>query len=251
GEHYPHNSGVGWTYSAALNTLGAVASVPPPIAPTAGSAAPAGAGAVSDAIGESGVSVDSAGQAAGSIGDTAGGTGSLLDQGPQLLSSAVQPATEVVAAPMKAAQAVSGLPQSMLGPVSSLGGMFSAPPDAAAADAFGESVRSGPPPATSRGTGPGGIGVNATVGGYPGAGLTSYTRPTNNFTPENTGRPTGLRAGLLNAADIRSLTTSAPTAGAALPPSPAATGMLPQRPGKDQFKRARVAAGAEPRQTRQ
>ena len=46
------------------------------------------------------------------------------------------------------------------------------------------------------GAGGGGVGAG---GGFPGAGLTSYTRPTSSFEPETGGRPTSLRAGVLNA----------------------------------------------------
>ena len=46
------------------------------------------------------------------------------------------------------------------------------------------------------------------VGGFPGAGLTSYTRPTSSFEPETGGRPTSLRAGVLNAAEVRGPTAS-------------------------------------------
>ena len=46
GEHWPHNSSIGWTYSGALAALVAALAVPPPIAPMGASpAAPAAAAA--------------------------------------------------------------------------------------------------------------------------------------------------------------------------------------------------------------
>ena len=62
------------------------------------------------------------------------------------------------------------------------------------------------------------------VGGLPGAGLTSYTRPTSSFEPEAGGRPTGLRAGVLNAAEVRGPTAATGMGGSPMPMSPA--GML-------------------------
>jgi len=71
------------------------------------------------------------------------------------------------------------------------------------------------------GAGAAGAAGGAGVGAFPGAGLTSYTRPTSTFEPETGGRPTGLRAGVFNAAEIRSPTTSAGTGGTAMPIAPA------------------------------
>lgn len=91
----------------------------------------------------------------------------------------------------------------------------------------------------------GGIGGGGSVGGggsggFPGAGLTSYTRPTSSFEPEPGGRATSLRAGVLNAAEVRGPTASTGMGGSPVPMSPA--GMLAR--GNDTQKgdvvRARV-----------
>ncbi|GKU56909.1 hypothetical protein NJB14197_27690 [Mycobacterium montefiorense] len=86
-------------------------------------------------------------------------------------------------------------------------------------------------------------------GGFPGAGLTSYTRPTSSFEPEVGGRPTSLRAGVLNASELRGPTspTSTGMGGSAMPMSPA--GMLGH--GKEgqadkDVTRARVVVGGDP-----
>lgn len=85
-------------------------------------------------------------------------------------------------------------------------------------------------------------------GGFPGAGLTSYTRPTSSFEPEAGGRPTSLRAGVLNAAEVRGPTSPTGTGmgGSAMPMSPA--GMLGH--GKEgqadkDVTRARVVVGGD------
>lgn len=87
------------------------------------------------------------------------------------------------------------------------------------------------------------------AGGFPGAGLTSYTRPTSSFEPEVGGRPTSLRAGVLNASELRGPASPTTTAvgGAPRPMSPA--GMLAQ--GKEgqtdkDVTRARVVVGGQP-----
>jgi hypothetical protein len=90
--------------------------------------------------------------------------------------------TGVLQAPMEAAQSVSSLPQSLMG---SMGGA-----------------------AGGLGAGAGAAG-GAGVGAFPGAGLTSYTRPASTFEPETGGLPTGLRTGVSNVAEIHSPTTPA------------------------------------------
>jgi PPE-repeat protein len=87
GEHWPHNSSVGWAYSGALSALTAALAVPPPAAPMGASpAAPAAAGeAVAEAAGQSGMSdaVQASGpasQAASSPADAGGQLGSLVQQ---------------------------------------------------------------------------------------------------------------------------------------------------------------------------
>lgn len=219
GEHWPHNSGVGWAYSAALSALIAALAVPPPIAPMGASpAAPAAAAeAVAQAAAQTGMQASSqlgqtAGQSAGSPAEATGQLSSLMQTPMQMVSGATEPLKEMLQAPMQAMQGVTSLPQSMM---QSFGGMF---PSAGApvAAAVGE-------PALAAGgiTGSAGGGIGA-GGGFPGAGLTSYTRPTSSFEPEASGKPASLRAGVLNAAEVRGPTVS--TGGAPLPMTPA--GML-------------------------
>lgn len=80
--------------------------------------------------------------------------------------------------------------------------------------------------------------------------MTSFTRPTSSFTPENGGgRPAGLKPGLLGAAELKAPGASA-MSGAAMPLSPAHAGMLGQgKESKDADDVARVRvvmAGGQP-----
>lgn len=252
GEHWPHNAGVGVTYSATLSALTAALAVPPPVAPMGASpAAPAAAaeavaqatasGAAGNAMRESSQAAQMLGQGAASPAEMAGQLSSLASP-IQSMSGLIQPLTGLFQAPIQAVQGLSSLPQSMMG---SVGGMFSSmKPTDAAAEALSEPVRAGGGSAGGLGAGPGGGGVG--TGGYPGAGLTSYTRPTSSFAPESSGRPTGLRPGSLNAAEMRGPTTSAPVGGAAMPMSPA--GMLARANGdadKDKLAHARIVVDGD------
>jgi PPE-repeat protein len=258
GEHWPHNSSVGWTYSGALSALTAALAVPPPVAPMGASpAAPAAAGeAVAQAAAQTGMSnatqlsgqaTQTVGQAGSAPADASGQLSSLLQQPMSMVSSVTEPLQQVVKTPMEAVQGITSLPQSML---QSMTGMFSSAggaPNAAAAEVVAEPVVAG-------GGAAGGLGAASATGGaagvgaFPGAGLTSYTRPTSSFEPETGGRPTGLRAGVLNAAEVRSPTTSAGMGGTPMPMSPA--GMLARGSGndadKDAVTRARVVVDGDP-----
>ncbi|MDT5137748.1 MAG: hypothetical protein QOD58_2010 [Mycobacterium sp.] len=247
GEHWPHNSGVGWTYSAALTALIAALAVPPPVAPMGASpAAPAAAAeAVGQAAAQAGMhnavqaSTQAAGRAASSSASPAEATGqlsSLMQEPMQMVSGVTAPLKEMLQAPMQAMQGVTSLPQSMM---QAFGGMFSSTgaPNVAAAASGG-----GPVPALAGGTvSPGGAGG----AGFPGAGLTSYTRPTSSFEAPAGGRPTSLRAGVLNAAEVRGPMAS--TGGAPLPMTPA--GMLARgsdAEGQDVARVRVVVDGGQP-----
>ena len=256
GEHWPHNSSVGWTYSGALAALVAALAVPPPVAPMGASpAAPAAAGeAAAQAAAESGMNnavqaSGQAGQAAAQAGSAPADAGnrlsSLLQQPMSMVSGVTQPLQEAFKAPMEAVQGIGNMPQGL---IQSMGGMFSAAgaPNAASAGALAEPVLAGG--GAAGGVGAAGVGgVGSGVGGFPGAALTSYTRPTSSFEPETGGRPTSLRAGVLNAADARGPTASTGMGGAAMPMSPA--GMLARGAGaesdKDAVTRARVVVGGD------
>ncbi|MEB3980833.1 PPE domain-containing protein [Mycobacterium sp. 663a-19] len=254
GDHWPHNASVGWAYSAALSALTAALAVPPPFAPMGASpAAPAAAGeavaqaaaqsGMNNAVQASGQATQAAGQAGSAPADAGGQLSSMFGQPMQMVSGMTQPLQDALKAPMDAFQSVGSMPQGFL---SSMTGMFSAAgaPNASAG-ALAEPVLAGG--GAAGGAGAAGVGGGVGAGGFPGAALTSYTRPTSSFEPEAGGRPTSLRAGVLNAADVRGPTTSTGMGGTPMPMSPA--GMLARGTGpesdKDAVTRARVVVGGD------
>jgi PPE-repeat protein len=254
GEHWPHNSSIGWTYSAALAALVAALAVPPPVAPMGASpAAPAAAasavgqaaaqGGMNGAMQLSGQATQGAGQAASAPAEGGSQLSSLMQTPMQMISGMTEPLQQVVKAPMDALQGMGSMPQgllqSMTSAFSSAGGG-----NAGAAGAAAEPFLAGATGPLGGASGGGGV---VGGGGFPGAGLTSYTRPTSSFEPETGGRPTSLRAGMLNAAEVRGPTspTGGGMGGSAMPMSPA--GMLGhgkegQAADKD-VTRARVVVG--------
>lgn len=241
GEHWPHNSGVGMAYSAAMTGLAAALSVPPP--PTFAGAPPAAPAAAGQALMEAATTPEALGQAplqaaqTGAQAATApaqltGQLGSMLQQGPQLISSAAQPIRSLTQTSSQMLQSVSGAPQTLLG---------SFAPDqapAAAAEVVAEPWRAG-----------GGAAAGVGAGGYPGAPLTTFTRPASTFGPEEGGRPTG-RAGVLNAAELRGPTAGAPVGRGMLPVLPAAAGMAGRPTGdteREEVARARIVGVGGPR----
>lgn len=239
GEHWPHNSGVGLAYSGTLSALGATLAVPPPPAPMGASpAAPASVGtAAAQAVANPADALGAPTQAAASSGEMTGPLSSVLQQGPQLVSTATEPLNSVGQASGQAFQSFSAMPQTMLGAFSSMRPTDIGAADVAAAEAVAEPWRAGA--AGGLGAGSAGAG-NVGVGGYPGAALTSFTRPASTFTPEGGGRPLG-RAGVLDAAELRGPTTTLPMGGGAPVPVSSA-GMLGRagdHAGKD-VARARI-----------
>lgn len=242
GEHWPHNAGAGAAYGAALAALVAALAIPPPFAPLGASpAAPAtaaaavaqtaGTTAMSQAVEGSGQVTQMAGQTAAAPAAAAGEMGqmsSMMMQPMQAAMGAMQPLMGMFQAPMQAFQGLSSLPQSMMG---SLGGMFNGMKAGDAAMPAAELVKAGAP-GLSGGSGGAAGGGGGGGGGFPGAGLTSYTRPTSSFAPENAGRPASLKTGLLSAAELRG-PTSAGMGGTAMPMSPAHAGMLANGKGED------------------
>ena len=253
-EHWPQNSSVGWAYASTLAALVAALAVPPPFAPMGASpAAPATAAAsVAQSAAESGMNnamqagsqaTQGAGEAASTPAEGGSQMSSLMQMPMQMMSSVTEPLQQVVKAPMEAFQGMSSLPQGLM---QSLTGMFSSAGggNAGAAGAAAEPVLAG---AGGLGAGGGG-GIGGGVGSLSssGVGLTSYTRPTSSFEPETAGRPTGLRSGMLNAAEVRSPTAATGMGGSPMPMSPA--GMLGH--GKEgaadkDVARARVVVGAD------
>ncbi len=243
GEHWPHNAGAGAAYGSALTALLPALAVPPPIAPQGGSpAAPlTAAAAVAETAGQTaaGETLKESGQAAKLASDSAaapaqviGQAASMLTQPLQSSMGALQPMVGMFQAPMQALQGLSGLSQSMLGRQSELAEAASSNLGQAAPGLLATAgTGSGAIGAVGAGTGAvsaGAVGAGSS-GSIPGAGLTSYTRPTGSFAPEGSGRPVGLKAGLLSAADLRGPTTS--PGGAPVPITRGPVGMLGS--GKD------------------
>jgi PPE family protein len=237
GEHWPHNSSVGLGYSTAMSGFTAALGMPAPLASEAASpAAPAEAGdalaqAAATTGGQDGVSLSSqAAQAAGQVpASSAGGAtdqiSSLMGPLQQAASSVVQPLAGVFQAPMQGLQSVASLPSSLMGSTS---GMFSSATaqEAAAAESVVGPLGAGGGAAGGIGAAGGLAGAAGAAGGaggaYPGAGLTSYTRPTSTFEPETGGRPTGLRTVGSNAAETASRTTSLGSGVNGMPMAPSA-----------------------------
>lgn len=253
GEHWPHNAGAGAAYGAALAALVAALAIPPPIAPLGASpAAPAtaaaavaqtaGVTAAAEAMKESGQVTQMAGQTAAAPARAAGEVGqmsSMMMQPMQAAMGAMQPLMGMFQAPMQAFQGLSSLPQSLMG---QLGGMFGGMKGGDAAMPAAQMVKASSPGGLGGGSGGGGG-----AGGFPGAGLTSYTRPTSSFAPENSGRPTSLKTGLLSATELRGPTASG--MGGGMPVSPAHAGMLAHGKGddsKDEVARARIVMDQGP-----
>jgi hypothetical protein len=185
------------------------------------------------------------GQVAKMAGDTtaapaeaAGQMALMMSQPLRAATGAMQTLLGMFQTQLQAVQSLAGLPQSMMG---SLGGSLGAlgakdvgVPTALLAGAgaggigLGGGARSGAAAFGGASVGAGGGGAG--LGGMPGAGLTSYTRPTSSFAPENVGRPTGLKTGLLSASELRGPTM---TGGGPMAVSPAQAGMLGQGKGEE------------------
>lgn len=255
GDYWPQNSSVGVLYASTLGAISAVAAIPPPagafdVAPAGLDSAPslvsqAGSTAGSDAAQAPAAGAQLAGTAGSAPADAANQMTSLLGQGPQLISGVTQPFTQGANAPVQIAQ-------SGLQPLMSMFTQANAP--ATATESAGLETMSAPlggAGAAAGGLGAGGAGISGL--GASGAGLTSFTQPASTFEPETGGRPTG-RAGVLNAAELRSPTARA-AGGSAVPMSPA--GMLGRGDGgsgkeKENVTHARIVvmADAQGRPTR-
>jgi PPE-repeat protein len=245
GDYWPQNSSVGVLYASTLGAISAAAAVPPPA--VAGDIAPAGLDSAASLAGQAGSTAgQDAGQAAASAGSQLTSAGSpasgganqmtsLLGEGQQMISGVMQPVQQLASAPMQMAQ-------SGMSPIQSLMGMFTGANAPAAAETAGLGAVGAPlggaGGAVAGGMGAGGGGVGGLSSSA--ASLTSFTQPASTFEPETAGRPTG-RAGVLNAAELRSSTTRA--GGGAMPMSPA--GMLgrgehPTGDKKDDVTHARI-----------
>ncbi|MGV1089566.1 MAG: PPE domain-containing protein, partial [Mycobacterium sp.] len=122
GEHWPHNASAGAAYGAALTALAAALAVPPPLPPPSSSAPVAAAAAMA----QEGAQV-AAGQAMKQTASlTAKDSGvpveaaTMAAQPLQSAMGAMQPALGMFQAPMQSLQGLSGLAQSMGGPLAGL-----------------------------------------------------------------------------------------------------------------------------------
>lgn len=195
GEHWPHNASAGAAYGAALTGLLAALTIPPPLSPPGASPAAA--------VG-----------AAGAVSGTGGAAVAeeFLSQPVQAAMGAMAPLAGMFQAPM---QAIGGL-VGML-PNAWRGSPFDDTDSSAdlldATDVGFDDDGSDDLVPNSFGIGGGVAGVGAGTGGAvvggpamgspalgPLPGLTSYVRPPGGFEAVESGRPVGLRGGLLSAA---------------------------------------------------
>lgn len=218
GEHWAQNAGAGVAYGAALSGLMSALTVPPPTAPAAASAPgistapPADTGALTQAVQESFSPTESPMQPM------------------QAALGVLQSAPGMFTGPAQAAQGLSGVPQSMMAPLGTIAGI---PGESAVRPAS-------PPPTVTTSAGSAG---GPSAGGYPGAGTTSYTRPTSSFSPEMAGRPTSLNPGAPSRTEFRSPTAPG-AAGSAMPMSGGHAGMLGRKQSddaKNSVSHARIA----------
>ena len=253
GQFTPQNMNAGLAYAGGLNTLmGSIASTPPPVTPAGFSSAAAPAETVAQSAADTATQApaglgDAAGEAASPASGMGDGLQSFMGAAQGLFSGATQPLQEMASGPTQAlssgTQSFTGLLQNFMGGFSGMGTPNAAAAESAAAGLAGPLGGAGGGAAGSLGGGAGAVGA-----GYPGAGLTSFTRPASTFEPDG-GRPTGLRpSGVLNAADLRGPTTTG-TGGGAMPISPASAGMLGRGESggadKDRVTHARIVVDRE------
>jgi len=262
GEHWPHNASVGAAYGATLSALAATLAIPPPISSPGASATAPAAAAAAVAQDSGRVALDGAltAPAAKSItGGSAvptealGQVGQMMMQPIQGALGSMQSAAGMFQTPVSAIQSLAGIPQSMGGSLRGIGPET----DSGAVPVLAAILPGGVPPIGEPGVGAAGTGTlgTGTVGtggvaspsGVPGPGLTSYARPASSFAPENAGRPTGLRTGLLSAAEFQGPTPTG--SGGPLPVTAGQSGLLGRAKevgDRDDGPRVRIVAGARP-----
>jgi hypothetical protein len=190
-----------------------------------------------------------------------GQVGQMMMQPIQGALGSMQSATGMFQTPVSALQSLAGIPQSMIGSLRGIGPET----DSGAFPVLAAILPGGVPPigvppigesgVGAAGTGTIGTGTSGTVGtgggaspgGVSGPGLTSYARPASSFAPETAGRPTGLKTGLLSAAEFQGPTPTG--SGGPLPVSAGQSGLLSRGKevdDRDDGPRARIVAGARP-----
>ena len=229
GEFWPQNASAGAAYGATLAGLAAALAVPPPLAPSGSPAAPVAAAAAVAQEGAqtmAGQAMQQAAQQAATM--TAQQSGSAASQITQPLQQAM------------------GMFQS---PMQSLGGLDPALTDSLDAMAPYDDLESGMPfmgvgalPAASGSVGaPSFSSGSLGSGASPGAGLTSYVRPSTAFPTENGGKPVGLKPGPLNTAELRG-----PTAVGPMPMAPPGSARTKEATKEEDTARARVTVRKQP-----
>jgi hypothetical protein len=173
-----------------------------------------------------------------------GQAGQMMMQPIQGALSSMQSATGMFQTPVSALPSLAGIPQSMIGSRRGIGSE-TASGDVPVSAAI---LPGGAPPISEPvvGTvGTGGTGGVASPSGVSGPGLTSYARPASSFAPETAGRPTGLKTGLLSAAEFQGPTPTG--SGGPVPVSAGQSGLLGRGKevgDRDGGPRARIVAGA-------
>lgn len=254
GEFWPHNASTGAAYGTALAALAGALAVPPPLSPPGGSAAAptTAATALAQAAGQTaGAALSESAQVAGdaalpveSTGRVAvSATSSLASAAAQPLQGALeaQPPTGMFGPPIQALGGIGGFPAATPPGPGRLPDPQTAVPIAAGSPAPGSAPGIGRGGPVSAAVGPPNVG-----GPLAGGGLTSYARPGGGSASENSGRPVGLRTGLLSAGS----TGVAGLGGTAIPVAPAQTGMLGRSRTPDDTPdsrtQARIVIGSRP-----
>ncbi|POX86062.1 hypothetical protein C3B43_20485, partial [Mycobacterium kansasii] len=245
GQMWPRNAAAGAALGAALRAAAAALMVPFPPAVAGGSPAAA-------AVGLAETGADSAAEATLQASERAahavvtpaaaaqqGGAAAVAGAAPLAGPAAVSAArnTASVAGTPTGAQTMSPAPQAPLGmfarisPAGVVAAPAAAPPagEGPASAQLSEALQSRAGALTPPGSGLG----PGVVSGYPGAGLTSYIRPTGDgFKPSAVQRPgSGTPAGMLTAAALRSPVATAPSSTATVQPLAYVHPQLPRPSG--------------------
>ena len=256
GTYWAQNASVGTAYGTGLNTLTAALMSPPPMAGMG--ANPAAPALMASSVAENAATntATATARATGEFATTgmqgsAGGMEQVVGSVTQGLGSAIQPITGMFQTVPQMFQVLASLPQTLMG---AFGGMFGGmgADDAgmdtrvSALDAARALPGAGGGAGIEPGGGGGAGGIGSGGGGAP--GLSSFTRPASSFEPEG-GRASGLKAGLLNPAELRGgPVTSGRSAVPACRCRPA--GMLGRGQGegdKRDVQHARIVVGGDDR----
>lgn len=261
GQMWPRNAAAGAAYGAALRAAAGAIMVPFPPAVAGGSPAAAVVGlAETGAMGAAGATMQASEQPAQAVLAPAAAVpqaGAAAMAGP--VSASASP--NALAANPTAAQTVSRAPQAAVGMFArfSPAGVVGAPSAAPPGGEGGAAARLGEPPSRAGTVTPPGSGPAGVVSGYPGAGLTSYVRPSGDgFAPPPVERVGGgAPAGMLTAGALHSPVTAAPNSTATVqalayvhpqPPRPGGLSVASQPPLFDPGESAHTLNSPPPQQ---